>query len=700
MFPSSSGNDGSGSDSGHPDKRITLHRNTFGKLEIDLDKLIEQYQDEGQGQGQGEDEAEQQQPEQSDRPEDQQQRRPSPSSPLARNPTQLPAQERVTEPQSTSSQTSAVDGATLLRALGAPDDEWNELLERYNSPTGQGAKDVATGGSGGASGSGSGQGNVGGDFTKNSSRSNSKTANGKNNSTCDRGNNNDDTDRNSSEGGSGNKAPGADDDSNIITDDEYYETRAAVANEAARILCASCYAGAKIAETEDPKLKKKQRKEPREKKHKTWTAGDVQAAKREQQEKEGRRMTFEEFMDIVDPYPRQFWNVWGKKVPTNLQVYSFGEQWGEGQGGEKGDGGGKFPWKKLGKKSFRSLRLASRRGESSTKEASATENEASTTENQSRRESGEVFQQPVYGNKSSLDNPKGDGWHETAEGSGSQHAAATQHQSRSVIAPWTTPPHGQHAAHVGNPREGGGGTMPPVAVPNYSRKGAVAGPASKAPVSSAQPKNGGSIKSSAKDGEGSTGDTTESSFSRQDPDAGLNQGLSPRDKGKGKAVDPGPSTQDPSAEAGPSRSQGVPPASTSTSPPLISRQPSPVRNRPPTESQDRHELNFRRRAQPSQTLRQNTSATASQTSKAGSQEHHGTTATAATQTEAPGETQSETQGGEQGEHPEAGATQGENPQDEVNVGGLDGSDERRTRRDRLRDFKRRIFGRHRKDKPS
>jgi hypothetical protein len=414
------------------------------------------------------------------------------------------------------------------------------------------------------------------------------------------------------------------------------------------------------------------------------------------------------------------WNVWDKKVPNNLPVYSFGQQWrdgpgekkgegpgekrgdepgdnggdgsgedrGDGSGEDRGEGTGKFSWRKLAKRSFRSLRSASRRGERSSREASA-------TENTSPRASGEVFDQPVYGNKSSLDNPKGDSWH---GGSGSQHAAAPQQQQsrRRDVAPWTTPPQSQDAFQAGNLGVRSGGTQwVRGAVPNFSRKRTMAGPASKVPVSGAQqPGQGVSPESGAKYGEEGSGHTNGSWLKRIIlKKKSIDLDLVPRGKGKGKAVGP-PSGYGPSAEAGPSQSQGMPPASTSTSQRLSSRPPSPVCNQPPAKSQGRHELNYHTRPRFSEALRQNISATASQASS--SQEPRSSSPAAAAQSGAARETAGETQGGTQGEA--QGEAQGENAQDGASVGGLDGSDARRSRRERLRELGRRMFGRSRKDK--
>ncbi|KAK4104797.1 hypothetical protein N658DRAFT_189404 [Parathielavia hyrcaniae] len=433
-------------------------------------------------------------------------------------------------------------------------------------------------------------------------------------------------------------------DDNQAADDDYYsfddeddEARAEMANEAARIMCASCRIGSTIAELEKMAADQKSTRS----KHRTRTVGDGRVGRTKQDLEMERKLSLQESRDIADPYPHT--DQKEGNVRTDLQVHPAetggghdgqgnrerkGSGGGGGKGGEEQEGGNEKKgcrYRNIARRSFRSVRITIRRAGNGTKAlpAEIESREPAETEGSesSPRSTGEFYGKPIYGNKSSLDNPAGKG----AAGGGTQGAAAPQSDKRSEIAPW---------------EEAG-----------------------------AQP------------------GTSES---------GHMSDAIPGDKGKGKAGDVqyGYKTQTPAAKAGPSQSQQRPAARAG---PSETRQRPDASASSPQRGRSGSASRFHLRHPSSQTrLRRDPSEGTNQPRRFDRATTHSQVVVsqrAQAQTGydpgAPAQTQAEGQG-------ETGNAAGE----EANVHGLDVRNERLTKRARLKKIVRRMLGRRRKDQPS
>ncbi len=95
------------------------------------------------------------------------------------------------------------------------------------------------------------------------------------------------------------------------------------ANEAARIIVASCRTGAKLAKR---KLRTRQRRELGETGH-----GQPKGVPHKSQEK------INDSVNNRDPYPAFYYNLWRREVPDDLEIHRHGERWAdeEGEGPKK-----------------------------------------------------------------------------------------------------------------------------------------------------------------------------------------------------------------------------------------------------------------------------------------------------------------------------------------------------------------------------
>ncbi|KAK4127453.1 hypothetical protein N657DRAFT_669299 [Parathielavia appendiculata] len=292
---------------------------------------------------------------------------PSPSSPLARNPVHIPAREEEVEP-------SGISPAVAVRDSGPGSLRGDRATTRRKTEETQvpaGIEHRA--------------GNGGGKIRR---KNISSKADGKDNNRFVDGNKpadseaDDDEKKTSDHTNEDNKR--CSNDNNSI-DNEDDKARTARANEAARIMCASCQIGTKFAEAKGEKTRADEKK-TRWEKHRTWTAGNGRIGGKKQDLETECKMTSQEFIDIVDPYPHLYRK--DGKVPSNLQVYAAETTGDDGQGnrgGERSESEGKGGGQESG-------------GGSGSKALPGGGGDGP-------RSPGEFYSRPVYGNKSSLDNP-------------------------------------------------------------------------------------------------------------------------------------------------------------------------------------------------------------------------------------------------------------------------------------------------------